>query len=147
MNEVDVQRQVYPLINAEQEDNPVPRQRLNSIQSRFAPTRTTLISTLAYIYPIELVSPPDLLFTILDVPLPIPMLPNEPAPPLSLPNHNSVTPDAIATSLGYAAQVVRLLAAYLSHDLVYPLTCVGSSSMVRDGISAMVGPRMYGYVP
>lgn len=118
------------------------RSRLLSLRSRFAPTRTTLLSTLSTIYPIELLSPPDLLYTILDIPLPIPLSSTEPAPPLSLPNHKSVTEDAVATSLGYVAQVVQLLAAYLGKGLIYPVTCIGSRSLIRDGISAMVGPRM-----
>ena len=113
------------------------------LQSRLAPTRTTLLSTLASIFPIELFSPPDLLFTILDVPLPIPLSSNEPAPPLSLPSHKEVTEESVATSLGYAAQLVQLLATYLGKGLVYPVTCVGSRSLIRDGISAMVGPRMW----
>ncbi|KAJ7806116.1 hypothetical protein B0H14DRAFT_2876540 [Mycena olivaceomarginata] len=110
---------------------------LVSLQSRFTPTRTTLISSLSMIFPIELLSPPDLLYTILDVPLPIPLTSVGPAPPLSLPTHKDVTEDAVATALGY------LLAAYLGKGLVYPITCIGSRSMIRDGISAMVGPRMF----
>lgn len=115
----------------------------SSLKSRFTPTRTTLISTLSTIFPIELLSPPDLLYTILDVPLPIPLSASDPAPPLSLPAHKDVTEDAVATALGYVAQVVQLLAAYLGKGLVYPITCIGSRSMIRDGISAMVGPRMF----
>ncbi|KDQ30340.1 hypothetical protein PLEOSDRAFT_1101335 [Pleurotus ostreatus PC15] len=117
--------------------------RLQSLRSRFEPTRTFLISTLGSIFPIELSSPPDLLYTILDVPLPIPMGNNDPAPPLFLPNHKDINEDVVATSLGYAAQVVQLLATYLGKGLVYPITCIGSRSLVRDGISAMVGPRMF----
>jgi hypothetical protein len=67
---------------------------------------------------------------------------NDPAPPLSLPGHKDVTEEAVATALGYVGQVVQLLAAYLGKSLVYPVTCVGSRSLIRDGISAMVGPRM-----
>ncbi|KAF8213707.1 hypothetical protein K438DRAFT_1106304 [Mycena galopus ATCC 62051] len=119
------------------------RTELVSLQSRFTPTRTTLISSLSTIFPIELLSPPDLLYAILDVPLPIPLTASDPAPPLSLPAHKDVTEDAVATALGYVAQVVQLLAAYLGKGLVYPITCIGSRSMIRDGISAMVGPRMF----
>jgi hypothetical protein len=118
------------------------RTRLLSLRARFTPTRTTLLSNLSTIFPIDLFSPPDLLYTILDVPLPIPLSSTDPAPPLTLPAHDGVTEDAVATSLGYAAQVVQLLAAYLGKGLVYPVTCVGSRSLIRDGISAMVGPRM-----
>lgn len=50
--------------------------------------------------------------------------------------------DKVASSLGYAAHVVQLLATYLGKGLVYPITYVGSRTLIRDGISAMVGPRM-----
>jgi hypothetical protein len=94
-------------------------------------------------FPIDLRSGPDLLFTILDVPLPIPQGTTDPAPPLSLPEHKDVNDDSIASALGYAALVVQLLATYTNRPLVYPLTFIGSRSIVHDGISAMVGPRMY----
>ncbi|KAK7029689.1 hypothetical protein VNI00_014387 [Paramarasmius palmivorus] len=119
------------------------RARYESLRSLFRPTRATLISTLASIFPIELLSPPDLLYTILDVPLPIPLSSNDPAPPLSLPNHKDINEETVATALGYAALLVQLLAAYLGKGLVYPVTYIGSRSLIRDGISAMVGPRMF----
>ncbi|KAK7064710.1 hypothetical protein R3P38DRAFT_2492219 [Favolaschia claudopus] len=129
--------------DATEEQVSTARTELITLQSRFTPTRTTLISTLSTIFPIELLSPPDLLYTILDVPLPIPLTASDPAPPLFLPAHKDVTDEAVATALGYVAQVVQLLAAYLGKGLVYPITCIGSRSMIRDGISAMVGPRMF----
>ncbi|KAJ6569615.1 hypothetical protein B0H19DRAFT_700690 [Mycena capillaripes] len=131
------------LIEENEDEASTARAELAFLRSRFTPTRTTLISTLSTIFPIELLSPPDLLYTILDVPLPIPLSASDPAPPLSLPAHKDVTEDAVATALGYVAQVVQLLAAYLGKGLVYPITCIGSRSMIRDGISAMVGPRMF----
>ncbi|KAG6840851.1 hypothetical protein C0991_003721 [Blastosporella zonata] len=117
--------------------------QLSSLRARFGPTRTTIIGILSSIYPIELLSPPDLLYTILDVPLPIPLSSSDPAPPLTLPSHKDVNEDAVAAALGYAAQVVQLLSAYLGKSLVYPVTCIGSRSLIRDNISAMVGPRMF----
>ncbi|KZT22111.1 hypothetical protein NEOLEDRAFT_1098260 [Neolentinus lepideus HHB14362 ss-1] len=120
------------------------REQLSSLRSNFAPVRTTLIATLAGIFPIELLATtPDLLYAILGVPLPIPTGTTDPAPPLSLPSRKDVNEDTVATALGYAAQVVQLLAAYLGKRLVYPVTCIGSRSLVRDGISTMVGPRMF----
>ncbi|KAL7285844.1 hypothetical protein ACG7TL_000953 [Trametes sanguinea] len=119
------------------------RVRLSSLRSIIPIMRSNLISIVSFIYPIELVSPPDLLFTILDVPLPIPVGATDPAPPLTFPGHKEVSEDSVATALGYAAQVVQLLAAYMGHRLVYPVTCVGSRSMIKDGISAMVGPRNF----
>ena len=94
------------------------------------------------IYPIEMYSSTDLLFTILDVPLPIPMAANVPAPPLTLLNYKDVTEETVAAALGYVAQVLQLLAAYMGNNLVYPVTYIGSRSLIRDGISGMVGPRM-----
>ena len=104
--------------------------------------QTSLISTLSAIYPIELSSPSDLLFTILDVPLPIPVTANDPAPPLTLPERKDVNEETMAAALGYVAQVVHMLAACIGKSLTYPVTCIGSRSLIRDGISAMVGPRM-----
>ena len=118
------------------------RARLSELRSELPPLRNSLISTLSSIYPIELVSPPDLLYSILDVPLPIPVAPTDPAPPLTLPSRKDVNEDSVATALGYAAQVVQWLSAYMGVGLTYPVTCIGSRSLIRDGISAMVGPRM-----
>lgn len=115
---------------------------LSSLRARLAPIRTAHITTLAGIFPIDLFAPADLLFTIVGVPLPIPVAPSDPAPPLSVPAHKAVTEDAVAGALGFAAQVVQMLAAYLGKRLVYPVTCVGSRSLIKDEISAMMGPRM-----
>ncbi|KAA1468408.1 hypothetical protein DENSPDRAFT_863562 [Dentipellis sp. KUC8613] len=119
------------------------RDRTSLLHNRLGPVRITLVATLASIFPIDLLSGPDLLYTVLSVPLPIPLGATDPAPPLSLPSHKEVTEDAIATALGYAALVVQLLAVYLDKGLVYPITYIGSKSLIRDGISAMVGPRMF----
>ncbi|KAI0078487.1 hypothetical protein K474DRAFT_902051 [Panus rudis PR-1116 ss-1] len=116
------------------------RTELVALRNRLPVLRSSLISIVSFIYPIELVSPPDLLFSILDVPLPIPVAPTDPAPPLNL---TGISEDVVATALGYAAQVVQLLASYLNVHLTYPVTCIGSRSLIKDGISAMVGPRMF----
>ena len=114
-----------------------------SLRNQASPLRSSALATLASIYPIELVSPPDLLFSILDVALPIPLGANDPAPPVSLPAFREINEDTVASALGFAAHVVQLLAAYMNKNLVYPITCIGSRSLIKDGISAMVGPRMY----
>lgn len=118
------------------------REDLEALRSQLLPTRKSLVADLAYILPIELHTPADLLFTILSVPLPIPLAPSDPAPPLSLPSHRDVTEDSVATALGYAAFLVQHIAAYLGHRLVYNITYVGSRSLIKDEISAMIGPRM-----
>lgn len=102
---------------------------------------------MAFIFPIELLSPPDLLYTILSVPLPIPPGGTEPAPPLTLLKFPSVNEDSVATALGYAALVVHLMAKYLCRALTYPITYVGSRTLIKDPISAMMGPRMYARLP
>lgn len=120
----------------------VYRDTLSTLQRHIPPIRVTLVSTLSSLFPIELISGSDLLFSILGVPLPIPIGATDPAPPLSLPSYKDVNDESVATALAYAAFVVQLLAIYLGKVLVYPITFCGSRSMIRDGISAMVGPRM-----
>ena len=114
-----------------------------ALRQQVQPIRTHLLSTLAWMFPIDLVSPPDLLFSILSVPLPIPVSSTDPAPPLSMSGHPEVNEDSVATALGYSALLVHLTAAYLCKGLIYPITYVGSRSLIKDPISAMVGPRMY----
>ncbi|KAI0252690.1 hypothetical protein BJV78DRAFT_331272 [Lactifluus subvellereus] len=114
-----------------------------ALQRRISSIRVTLITTLASLFPIDLLSASDLLFSILGVPLPIPLGATDPGPPLSLLAYKDVNEESVATALAYAAFVVQLLAAYLDRLLVYPITFCGSRSMIRDGISAMVGPRMF----
>ena len=118
------------------------RDTLATLQRHIPSIRVTLISTLSSLFPIDLVSGSDLLFSVLGVPLPIPTGATDPAPPLSLSAYKDVNEDCVATALAYAAFVVQLLATYLGKVLVYPITFCGSRSMIRDGISAMVGPRM-----
>ncbi|KAF8641029.1 hypothetical protein AX17_000674 [Amanita inopinata Kibby_2008] len=119
------------------------RTQLGVSRGQFTPIRTALISTLSTIFPIELCSSPDLLYAILDVPLPIPLSTSDPGPPLSMPTQKSVNEETVATALGYVAQVAQLTAAYLGKALIYPVVCIGSRSLIKDNISAMVGPRMF----
>jgi UV radiation resistance-associated gene protein len=118
------------------------REHLRAIRRHLAAIRTSLLSILASLFPIDLLDPPQLLFTILDIPLPIPLSSTDPAPPLSLPSYREENEESVATALGYAAHLVQLLAAYLGKGLIYPITFIGSRSLIRDGISTMVGPRM-----
>ncbi|BGP02229.1 hypothetical protein RTG_02412 [Rhodotorula toruloides ATCC 204091] len=100
--------------------------------------RTKLITLLSHIFPIEPVEPtstkqpqPDLLFSIVGLPLPNSSFPS------------SYTDDLLSSALGYAAQVTQLLAAYLGVPLCYPIQCRGSRSVVFDEISMMKGPRAF----
>lgn len=103
--------------------------------------RAHVVRALEHIYPIEPLSPPDLLFTILSIPLPVPANPSDPAPPLSHPNWPAINDDSIAIALGYTAQVVLALGVYLNAMLPYPIVCAGSRSVIKDPISTMHGPR------
>ncbi|EJD55219.1 hypothetical protein AURDEDRAFT_179009 [Auricularia subglabra TFB-10046 SS5] len=108
--------------------------------------RADLLSTLSTVYPIEPLSAPDLLFTIVGVALPVPQNNTDPAPPLSLTLPEvevEVNEETIAAALGYTAQLVQLMARYLGRRLMYPITCIGSRSLIKDPISAMMGPRMF----
>ena len=96
--------------------------------------RTTIITTLASLFPIEPfdVLGTSLLFTIHSLPLP-----NSTYTPLSLAD------ESIPSALGYAAQVVNTLAAYMGVPLHYPIQCLGSRSAILDLISVMRGPRAF----
>lgn len=109
--------------------------------------RAHLTQTLDSLFPIAPLDPASLLYTILDVPLPIPAGPKDPAPPPSVPAN--LLPDGVvkvdeestATALGYAAMVVQLLGTVTDRQVPYPVTCAGSRSVVKDLVSVMQGPR------
>ena len=117
------------------------RQKHTALIASLVPVRTTLLQTLSSIFPIEPLESMDLLFAIVTVPLPVPISPSEPAPPLSLPGKPSFNDETVASALGLVAQVVQLVSAYMGYALTYPVTCIGSRSLIKDPISAMMGPR------
>ncbi|PVF97994.1 hypothetical protein CPB86DRAFT_705997 [Serendipita vermifera] len=117
--------------------------RHTTLMAQLSPVRATLLQTVSSIFPIEPIEPKDLLFGILSVPLPIPVGANDPAPPLTLPGDSSYNDETMATALGYVAQVLNLITAYLGDLPVYPVVCQGSRSLIRDPISAMMGPRSF----
>lgn len=75
----------------------------------------------------------------------------DPAPPITLPPSNlpegvKVDEKTLAAALGYVAMVVHILGILGgtgpgAGGLVYPVTCAGSRSLVRDVVSVMQGPR------
>lgn len=122
------------------------------------------VQTLDGLFPITPLSPSTLLYSILQVPLPIPVGPKDPAPPLtlpisSIPEEGRVKVDKIdekstATALGYVAMVLQILSGLVGWGgvrgtggggggggLPYPVTCAGSRSLVRDVVSIMQGHR------
>jgi len=117
------------------------RQKHAALIASLVPVRTTLLQTLSSIFPIEPLEPKDLLFTIVTVPLPVPFSSSEPGPPFTLPGEPSFNDETVAGALGLVVQVVQLVSAYMGHALTYPVTCIGSRSLIKDPISAMMGPR------
>ena len=117
------------------------RQKHAALIASLVPIRTTLLQTLSSIFPIEPLESKDLLFTIVTVPLPVPFSSSEPGPPLLLPGKPSFNEETVASALGLVAQVVQLVSAYMGSALTYPVTCIGSRSLIKDPISAMMGPR------
>lgn len=126
--------------------------------------RAKHVQTLDSLFPITPLSPSTLLFSILEVPLPIPVGPKDPAPPLVLPSSSipeegrskvdKVDERSTATALGYVAMVLQVLGVLIGWGgiagasgggggggLPYPVTCAGSRSLVRDVVSVMQGPR------
>ncbi|KAG9050960.1 hypothetical protein FS837_000623 [Tulasnella sp. UAMH 9824] len=125
----------------------VAQNRVLDVDSRLNSQRMYLVRTLDFIFPIEPLSSQDLLFGILDVPLPLPIGSSDPAPPLSLATCPSVNEQTTATALGYAAQVVHMVSIYLGRVLPYPITYAASRSMIQDPISTMQGPRIFPLFP
>ncbi|KAG8925000.1 hypothetical protein FRC01_010809 [Tulasnella sp. 417] len=121
----------------------VAQNRVLDVDSKLNSQRMYLVRTLDFIFPIEPLSSQDLLFGILDVPLPLPLGPSDPAPPLSLATCPTVNEQTTATALGYAAQVVHMVSIYLGRVLPYPITYAASRSMIQDPISTMQGPRIF----
>jgi hypothetical protein len=52
-----------------------------------------------------------------------------------------VDEETTATALGLVAMCVQRLGEMIGEDLLYPVTCLGSRSLVRDNISVITGPR------
>ncbi|KAJ5997405.1 hypothetical protein N7522_009065 [Penicillium canescens] len=86
------------------------------------------------IYPIEPIPDKPLAFTIAG---------------LALPNSSFQDTDreVIAAALGHAAHLVYLLSFYLSVALPYPINANGSTSFIRDPISASLPQRTYPLYP
>lgn len=103
--------------------------------------RANLISDLSNIFPVELVDAANVLFSICGIPLPNGDFESQ----ISL--QSSTGPDLdedhVSSALGYVAQAVQLLAAYLTIPLYYPIRCMGSRSLVQDPISQMKGPKIF----
>ncbi|WWC61358.1 uncharacterized protein I303_103939 [Kwoniella dejecticola CBS 10117] len=102
------------------------------------------IQTLDSLFPIQPLDPSQLLYTILGVPLPIPIGSKDPAPPPTMPEYK-VDEKTTAAALGYVALTVQILGSLggATGGLPYPITCAGSRSSVRDGTGVMQGPRSF----
>lgn len=91
------------------------------------------MTTLSSLFPIEPApSSTSLLFSILDLDL-----------PNSIFNFNTDAEESISAALGYVAQVVQMLGAYMGVPLAYNIKIMGSRSVIFDLISSMTGPRAF----
>lgn len=97
--------------------------------------RASMLETVSQIYPIQLMSAADLLFSICGI-----ALPNSPATALGE-SKGKLDEEDLAAALGLTAQAVSLISSYLETPLHYEIATAGSRAMMRDGISLMTGPR------
>jgi hypothetical protein len=125
-----------------------PRTDRSSLVPAIHHTRSHHVQALDSLFPISPLHGPSLLYTILDIPLPIPTGAKDPAPPLvmTLPDgKGKVDEKTTAAALGYVAMVVQVLGnlsgTRKEGGMSYPITCAGSRSLVKDTISVMQGPR------
>lgn len=112
--------------------------------------RRKLLQTLEKIYPIEVVDPTHLLFSIAAVPLPNSVSSSTRAGMSEKAQGKSKAlealcndDDTISSALGNVAQLVLLLSAYLSVPLHYQIATAGSRSVIHDPISQIQGPRVF----
>ncbi|KAG0289437.1 hypothetical protein BGZ97_006465, partial [Linnemannia gamsii] len=104
------------------------KESLFHVLKEYSSKRTELIATLFTIFPItECENDPNLLM-ICKVPLPNSV-------------YNGMDEDLVSIALGFACQLVVMLAHYLNVPLRYPLTPMGSKAFVIDPVSLLVGPK------
>ncbi|KAK3847189.1 MAG: UV radiation resistance protein and autophagy-related subunit 14-domain-containing protein [Linnemannia gamsii] len=106
------------------------KESLFHVLKEYSAKRTELIATLFTIFPItESEDDPNLLM-ICKVPLPNSV-------------YTGMDEDIISIALGFACQLVVMLAHYLNVPLRYPLTPMGSRAFVVDPVSLLVGPKEF----
>lgn len=112
-----------------------------SIKLSTSQRRASLISELSSTFPVDLLDAANVLFGICDL-----ALPNgdyEAQQQAQRTQGIVIDEESVSSALGYVAQAVQLLAAYLTLPLYYPLRCMGSRSLVQDPISQMKGPKIF----
>ncbi|KAG0296699.1 hypothetical protein BGZ96_008744 [Linnemannia gamsii] len=106
------------------------KESLFHVLKEYSSKRTELIATLFTIFPItESENDPNLLM-VCKVPLPNSV-------------YNGMDEDLVSIALGFACQLVVMLAHYLNVPLRYPLTPMGSKAFVIDPVSLLVGPKEF----
>jgi hypothetical protein len=112
-----------------------------SIRLSTSQRRAALVADLSTIFPVDLVDASNVLFSICGLPLPNGDF--EAQQNVQRTQGLYFDDDHISSALGYVAQAVQLLAAYLRIPLYYPVRCMGSRSLVQDPISQMKGPKIF----
>ena len=116
------------------------RKRAEELEQSIQQHRVRLLRDLEFIYPIQLESARDLLYSIAGLALPNGVASTDERSGALV--HKSAL-DESAAALAYVAQIVVLASAYLHIPLPYPLRPVGSRAVVQDPISVMSGPRTF----
>ncbi|WFD15373.1 hypothetical protein MARU1_001391 [Malassezia arunalokei] len=122
------------------DDKDLVLSELNNIQKKVGLHRARLLRDLDDIYPIQLVHARDLLYSIVDLPLPNGIATTKENTTTLVHRTNL---DETSAALAYVAQLMILLSTYLQTTLPYPLTSSGSRATVQDRISIMTGPRSF----
>ncbi|CAO1637334.1 unnamed protein product [Sympodiomycopsis kandeliae] len=101
--------------------------RSRSLSTAIHNRRSTLLETVSQIYPIQLISASNLLYSICSLPLPLDL--------------GSGPEEEISAALNVVCQVVLLCSWYLRTPLHYDMYLIGSQSLITDEISMIHGPR------
>ncbi|KAI3628217.1 hypothetical protein CBS14141_002218 [Malassezia furfur] len=123
-----------------QEASTETTKRAEELEQSIQQHRVRLLRDLEFIYPIQLESARDLLYSIAGLALPNGVASTDERSGALV--HKSAL-DESAAALAYVAQIVVLASAYLHIPLPYPLRPVGSRAVVQDPISVMSGPRTF----
>ncbi|PWN38680.1 hypothetical protein IE81DRAFT_96722 [Ceraceosorus guamensis] len=105
--------------------------------------RASLLRSLEIIYPIDLLSACDLLFSICRIPLSNDAALESSSIAKTTKEQQLQDDDTCSSALGHVAQLVILLAHYLNVPNHYVIATAGSRAVIKDPISVMTGPRTF----
>lgn len=142
----DLARHTRLLSNAQhardeaQHEHAASASRLAAVRADLGAQKARLFGELETIYPVDLLNARDLLYSVVDLPLPNGVASTDPATGTLV--HKSQL-DVTASALALVAQVVVLASVYTQTPLPYTLRILGSRATVQDRISVMHGARTF----